>query len=96
MNKDASILDLIARLDLPRRGWIVVDHWEADCMAIGIATPADPRRLVYVSMYDEEPNRYYYECEIPAGSAPNEYVTAERGQSVDFEELERVIHRHLE
>jgi hypothetical protein len=78
MNKDASILDLVARLDLPRRGWIVVDHWDADCMAIGIATPADLRRLVYVSTYDEKPNRYYYECEIPAGPAADAYVTSGR------------------
>ena len=39
--KDRSICELVARLDLPRRGWQIAEHWEADLLAVGIASGAE-------------------------------------------------------
>jgi hypothetical protein len=93
--KDRSILALLAKLPMTSRGWVTVDHWEADLCAIGIASKEHPRRLVYVSTYGKECDRYYYECEEPSGVAPEEHKTVDRGTDVDFRTLARVIEGHL-
>ena len=51
--KSESIRRLVSRLRLDDRGWVVVepDPWEADLMAIGVSTTAEPRRIVYLSTY---------------------------------------------
>jgi hypothetical protein len=94
--KDPAIQELLMKLDLQQRCWIAVDHWEADLCAIGIAAKSQPRRLVYVSVYDKDEGNYDYECESPTGNAPGEYIVTARGENVDFERLLRVLEAHLE
>jgi hypothetical protein len=77
------------------RDWTTVDHWEGDLCAIGIASKRQPRRLVYVSTYGKERDRYYYECEEPNGIAPEDYETVGQGVDVDFEMLVAAIEKHL-
>jgi hypothetical protein len=55
-----AIEELLARLSIQERGWVVVDHWEADRCATGIASVRDSRRLVYVSVFERLPDRYAY------------------------------------
>jgi hypothetical protein len=95
LEKDKTILDLVEALDLERRGWMVVDHWEADLCAIGIGMVTDPRRLVYVSTFNRRPGRYDYECELPDGEAPEEYSTPATGEEVEYEILLKIMEAHL-
>ena len=95
--KSESIRRLVSRLRLDDRGWVVVepDPWEADLMAIGVSTTAEPRRIVYLSTYRLKEGRYYYECESPTGPDPAEYEVLESGDDVDFDTLLGVMRRHL-
>lgn len=95
LTKDQGILDLLAKLDLSERGWAVVDHWEVDLCAIGVALAEDPRRLAYISTYNMEPWIYNYECEDPNESDPEDCITAGAGENVDFDTLLAVMQRHL-
>jgi hypothetical protein len=93
--KDASLQAFLARLELDDRGWIVVDHWPADHAAVGIAAKGDPRRLVYVSVFDNAEGFYDYECEEPRGPSPDDYNTTAAGQHVTFDILLSILIRHL-
>lgn len=93
--KDQSIRELVSLLDLGRRGWVLVDHWEADLCAIGIARGSESQRLVYVSTYDKDPGSYDYECEVSCGAQPAEYRTVASGENVNFAELVTALQRHL-
>ncbi|WP_437876220.1 hypothetical protein [Sorangium sp. So ce513] len=95
MAKDDRIIELLDSLDLQRRGWLVVDHWEADTCAIGIARASEPRRLVYVGIFGKEYGRYDYECELPSGPAVTDYVATGRGDGVTYDELLEVLMKHL-
>ena len=93
--KQQSIVDLLAMLKLASRGWTVVDNWDADLCAIGIAKTEQPRRLVYVSTHGKKPGLYDYECEEPVGSALEDYETVDRGKDVGFKTLLAAMERHL-
>ena len=93
--KDRTIRELITRLELAARGWQVVDHWEADLQAIGVATKQDPRRLVYVSTFSRAPGHFDYQCEAPAGPDDEDYTTTTSGDDVDYETLLKVLEAHL-
>lgn len=95
MEKDKSIRNLVEELKLDQNGWIIVDHWEGDLCAIGIARPQTPRRLVWISTFNKMPGYYDYECEIPAGLEDYEYLSVKEGRDVSFEELLDVLKAHL-
>ena len=96
MDKDLSIIALLERLRLEERGWEIVDDWDADMCAVGIAKVGSPRRLVYVSTFKCPLERYYYDCEEPGASErPDDYHVTETGEGVDFATLLRVMERHL-
>lgn len=94
-HKNKSIRDLVARLRLGSRGWQVVDHWEADQCAIGVAAIRDPRRLVYISAFSRAAGRYDYECEMSVGLNADEYKTTASGEDVDYDTLVKVMETHL-
>lgn len=94
-SKDQSIKRLLIDLDFDRRGWTVVDHWEADAFAIGIASKPDPRRLVYVSTFRRAPGHFDFEVELPAGPMETDYCILDRGENVPFEDLLKAIVKHL-
>jgi hypothetical protein len=94
--RDASIDALVARLGLPARGWVVVDHWEGDLYAIGIASAQEPARLVYVSTFGNLNETFDYECELPPTSSEELYRVAREGKGVSFEELLKVMVSHLD
>jgi hypothetical protein len=94
-NKDATIVQLLSILDLEMRGWKIVDHWEADTCAIGIGRATNPRRIVYISTFKKEAGRYDYECELPAGQREADYDVIDRGVDVRYEQLLKVLEKHL-
>ena len=93
--KDPSIGKLLQALSLEERGWVVVDHWDADLFAIGIARKGHPRRLVYISTFKKSPGRYYYECEVPTSSDDAAYLTTSSAEDVDLDTLIRAMSLHL-
>lgn len=95
LQKEASILLLLERIQANQYGWQVVDHWAGDRCAIGIASQKDPRLLVYISTYNTPQGYYDYECETPEGNAPDHYRIAETGQAATFPELLRIMKEHL-
>ena len=95
MSKDQSILDLLTQLQLDERGLIPIDHWDADLCAIGIIRKGDSRRLVYISTYDKQPGRYFYECEEAAGLQSDEYTVTGSEDDVDFDRLLYALENHL-
>lgn len=100
LNKDATILEVLARLEeeLGQGGFQVVDHWDADSRAVGVASPDDPGRLVYVSASGGSPDRSFYECETPRAGASGDdfpYDVAESADDVDIERLVAAVKHHL-
>ena len=93
--KDASIEALVARLGLPHRGWVVVDHWAGDLFAIDIASAQDPTRLVYVSTFGKLNETFDYECELPPASSAEKYRVARQDTDVTFQDLLDVMVSHL-
>ncbi len=96
LKKDQDIINLLDRLQISSRGWRVEDHWEADLCAIGIAKEESPRLLVYVSTYDRTSGRYDYQCETPADSGTDSYITKASGENVSYKKLLRVMEDHLD
>lgn len=92
MTKDQSIIDVIARINPTKRNWCIVDHWDADLCAVGIARSDDHEQLVYISTRDHESGRFYYECEnSPAAKRTNK----DNAEDVDFDILLKAMEKHL-
>ncbi len=74
----------------------VVDHWEADQCAIGIAKPDDHRVLVYISTWQQPECTYYVELEDPPTSEEEGlFKNTFTLESASFEELLAVTRKHL-
>jgi hypothetical protein len=65
--KGTSIRELVQRLRerLGAASFVVVDHWQQDPFAIGIANPQDPRVLAYINTGSETAARYFLSFETP-------------------------------
>jgi hypothetical protein len=77
--KKSSIRNLLAHTHEQGRRWVIVDHWEADQSAIGIASH-DRGCLVYISSYGKLAGEYDYECEVSVGPNPEDYEDGRNGQ----------------
>ena len=57
----ATLLVVLKQLrqDLGDTAFVVVDHWESDLCAVGVADPRNPRVLAYVSTWSQPEGRYY-------------------------------------
>jgi hypothetical protein len=98
LQKDKTILRLLDRLAkrLGTRAFDVVDHWEADLCAIGIARPDDHRVLVYVCTYEQQDGTYFVSLELPpAAGSDLPFSSAGEQEAKSFDELVEIIQRHL-
>lgn len=95
MTKDQTVRTCVERhaSELGGNRFRVVDHWDADLYAVGLAAIEDPRRLVYVSTFGQVAGRYAFECEEPEEG--REYRTVARGDAATFEELREIVRAHL-
>jgi hypothetical protein len=96
--KDPAITELLERLRerLGPGAFAIVDHWEADPCAVGIARPRDTGVLAYLSTFNLPAGRYDVELELPPGPAQDLiYREAGKHWDVDFETLAEVVRRHL-
>jgi len=96
--KDKSIIRLLARLKL-RLGpnaFEVVDDWDADLFAIGIARPDKPDVLVYICTFGRPPDEYFVSLELPP-EQPSDlpYRPAGNFEVRGFEELVAIIRKHF-
>jgi hypothetical protein len=74
----------------------IIDHWEADLTAIGIASPSDTRRLVYVAADRERSGIYHGRLErAPEPGSGLPYEDCGEFKDVDLDELVRVVSHHL-
>jgi len=98
LNKDPSVLEALA--ELRRRfgddAFDVVDHWDADLMAIGVATRTEHGQLVYFSTATDHSGRFYVELEEPPVSGDDfPYKSTGVFDDVDFNELATLVAQHL-
>lgn len=93
--KHRSIVELIRALRLRDRGWVQTHEWDGDTCAAAFARDGDLRRVVYVSVWNLPPGRYYYESETPNGPGATDYEVVDRAEDVDFETLAAAMERHL-
>jgi hypothetical protein len=98
VTKDASITEVIARLRerLGPTSFSLADHWPDDACAMGLASPREPGRLVYIATFGRAAGRYdvYFELPpLPGSESP--YEPAGDLHDIDFERLASVVAHHL-
>lgn len=96
-DKDTSIQEVIAKLqnELGSNFFDIVDHWEADLGAIGIAHPGNHAILVYISTCSLPDKGYYASLELPSVEEDFPYQAVGESDDLDFEALASIIKRHL-
>jgi hypothetical protein len=83
--KDAEIRNVLSWLS-NRFGpnFLVVDNWEADRYAIGVAAIHDPKRLVYISSWGRPTGHYSVELETaPTQGSEIPYTSVGKFDNVD-------------
>ena len=98
LEKDTAIFELLDRLraSLGRGSFQVVDHWDTDREAIGVAHPGDVRVLAYLAL-TADPIRYTVYLELPSKDGDEvSYTPAGEHHDVTFEKLVGVVRRHLQ
>jgi hypothetical protein len=106
--KNPALGEVVQRLrqDLGGNYFAVVDYWEDDLLATGLARPDDSTVFVYValqldpdSLQDERQattrlaSGYYFECEVV--SANGESKVVDQGSGVGYLELLDAVRVHL-
>jgi hypothetical protein len=95
--KDGRLKSMLSKIErrLGPDAFQVVDHWQADLWAVGIAHPNDEHLLAYIAA-DLPDDRYFVELEtLPAPGSELPYAVAGRFQSVSFDELVEPVAAHL-
>jgi hypothetical protein len=97
--KSDPILAVIASLTerLGSEAFQVVDHWPTDVDAVGIASPRDASRLMYVSCYGCAGHEYFVSFEAaPVGYAADMPYTPLGERSVHgLDALAEAFRRHI-
>lgn len=96
--KDSAVLDTLRRLRARLGGsaFTVVDHWDCDLMATGIARPEAPDRLLYFSVRGRERGDYFVSLEGPPDPGSDvPYAALGDHEGVDFEGLVALVTAHL-
>ena len=95
-NKDSNIAATLERLrkELGADAFDIIDHWNSDRAAVGIASPRNHQVLVYISTaYDDG---FYAELEIPPAPGGNSiYQVAGRYSGLTYNQLVDIVTEHL-
>lgn len=102
LQKDETIVRLLAAL-CERLGvgvFDVVDHWDADLCAVGIARPDNHRVLVYINTFGQAEGTYFVSLEIPPKPTDKEwadhpYTPAGDCEAHSFDPLVEIVQKHL-
>jgi hypothetical protein len=98
MQKDP---ELIRALDVPRRRFgdtmVVVDHWEADLTAVGVARTGFEQRLAYISVHSnsERPKFYVALENPPERGSEMPYANAGDYGDLSLTDAADIIAKHL-
>ena len=97
LDKDVAIHDVLSRLrsDLGDGTFDIVDHWQSDLCAIGIAMPSDHRVLAYISTFQNPPDTYDYELEGPPDTQDTVYSVADRQNGCSYGAILVAVKSHL-
>ena len=98
MMKDDAILDAVEHLRkcLGPDEFQIMDHWEADLIAIGVASSSDLQRLVYFSLESGGERRFYVSLEAaPTEGSELPYMGCGEFNNVDLEKLTEIVAEHL-
>lgn len=95
--KDPSLRNLVEEIArrVPAGCFIVVDHWESDPFAIGLARPTSHDHLVYISSERDVHGRWYLSRETPREHDLEQYHEAGTDQFDDIESLAAAVAGHL-
>jgi len=95
--KDDSLRMLVGELAqrLPPGSFVVVDHWEADPFAIGLASPRNHGRLAYVTSDRDIHGRYFMSRELPSDTDLAPFREAGCDQFEDVNALAQAVALHL-
>jgi hypothetical protein len=95
-SKDREIREVLSWLRDRVGPFLVIDRWDADLCAVGVAAIHDPQQLVYSSSWNRPTERYFVELEtapLPGSEMP--YTSVAKFDTVDREELATLIAQHL-
>ncbi len=82
-------------MDLGKGAFAVVDHWEADLCAVGLARPSDERFLIYLSTWPPESGLYSYQLESPARGDDSPYTAGDLVADAAYEAVFDAARCHL-
>jgi hypothetical protein len=96
--KNKTIETVLVRLQeaLGNSYFDIVDHWEGDTCAVGIARPDNHSILAYISTWMLQAGHYDVHLELPPLKEGDVYEPAGLYESVDFDGLVGIITRHFE
>jgi hypothetical protein len=95
-SKDPEIREVLSWLRDRVGPFRVIDHWDADLCAVGVAAIHDPQQLVYISSWNRPTGRYFVELEtapLPGSEMP--YTSVGKFDTVGREELASLVAQHL-
>lgn len=95
--KDQRLMVVLTELEesLGPGAFRIVDHWESDRMAIGIAHPNDEHLLAYVALGNAD-DRYEVELETePFHDSELPYAVSGRFNDITLGELKTLVAQHL-
>lgn len=98
LDKDPAILSVLdgLRARLGHESFDIVDHWESDLCAVGIASRRDHGVLAYLSCFGEPEGRWHVELELPPLPSDDlPYRDAGRFPDLDVEAAAAIIRRHF-
>lgn len=99
IQKDKSVIHLLdgLRALLGSAAFDVVDHWEADLCAIGIARPDNHGFLVYISTFGKSGEGCSVCLELPPQSGSDiPYTAVNDREANSVEELAEMVRRHFD
>ena len=98
-DKHTSIQEIVEKLrnELGATAFDIVDHWEADLCAVGLARPDNHAVLVYISTCSLPEKGYFASLELPSVEEDFfSYQAAGEFDDLDFEALVSIVKRHLQ
>lgn len=96
LEKHPALLDLLKNLErsLGPGAFQVVDHWQGDSDAIGVAHPLNRKLLAYIAAHGSDD--FYIELELPPQPGSElPYSVAGEFQSLSFDQAAVIVAEHF-
>jgi hypothetical protein len=95
--KDNSLRFLVTELlrYLPSKSFVLVDHWDHDPFAMGLAKPSNHDRFVFITSDRDVHGLYFMSCKLPSDNDLHGYHNVEADPFNNVEALAKAIEAHL-